>query len=158
MNEKTFFKNELQHVTAHIHSYMKIKTFYVEPMGKPRMTQSDRWKIDPNHRDEKKRKRKCVVKYHAFKDALLLQAKGFEMPEGNYHLKFYLPMPASWNVKKKETMKWKPHQQKPDKDNLEKAFLDCLCKNDEKIWDGRVSKFWDNTGYITIEYLQTQGE
>ena len=147
MSEKPFFKNELQHVTAHLHSYMKIKIFYVEPMGKPRMTQRDKWKG-----------RDCVVRYYVFKDQLNLAAKGFEMPEGNYHLKFYLPMPVSWSVKKKEAMKWKPHQQKPDKDNLEKAFLDCLCKNDEKIWDGRVSKFWDNTGYITIEYLQTQGE
>jgi Holliday junction resolvase RusA-like endonuclease len=44
----------------------------------------------------------------------------------------------------------KPHQQKPDKDNLEKALLDAIFEDDCRIWDGRVSKVWGETGQILI--------
>ena len=47
-------------------------------------------------------------------------------------------------------MNGKPHQQKPDKDNLEKALLDALCEDDSYIYDGRVSKYWSDAGYIEI--------
>ena len=45
----------------------------------------------------------------------------------------------------------KPHQQRPDKDNLEKAILDAIFKQDSHIWDGRTSKIWGNTGSIIIK-------
>lgn len=124
----------------------------VEPMGKPRMTQSDRWKTDPNHPNERRRKRPCVVQYHNFQNALLALLSNFEMPSSNYHLKFFISMPESWSKKKKNEMAGKPHQTRPDKDNLEKAFLDAICKDDSHIWDGRVSKFWGYEGKIIIEF------
>lgn len=129
-----------------------IKEFLVEPMGKPRMTRSDQWKIDPNHRDPRRRKRKCVVKYHNFQNALLAQVGDFKMPESNYQLTFFISMPASWSAKRKAAMAMKPHQTRPDKDNLEKAFLDAICEDDAHIWDGRVSKFWGYTGKIVLEF------
>lgn len=127
-----------------------IKEFLVEPMGKPRMTRSDQWKIDPNHPNPKKRKRKCVIKYHEFQSLLKYQTNGLKMPDHGYHLMFFISMPASWSSKKKASMALKPHQTKPDKDNLEKAFLDTVCEDDAYIWDGRVSKFWDYKGRIVL--------
>lgn len=47
-------------------------------------------------------------------------------------------------------MDGKPHQKKPDKDNLEKALLDAIFDDDSRIWDGRVSKVWGTTGMITV--------
>ena len=48
-------------------------------------------------------------------------------------------------------MDGQPHQQTPDKDNLEKALLDALCPDgDARIWDGRVTKRWGYKGQIII--------
>lgn len=47
-------------------------------------------------------------------------------------------------------MAGKPHQQKPDKDNLEKALLDAIFGEDSHIWDGRVTKIWGETGKMII--------
>ncbi len=115
--------------------------FPVVPMGKPRMVRSDKWK-----------KRDCVERYWAFKDDLKKVVGRFQIPESGYHLKFFLPMPESWSKRKKAQMAGKPHQQVPDKDNLEKAFLDALCEKDCHIWNGEVSKFWDYEGRIEIEF------
>lgn len=125
------------------------------PMGKPRMTQQDKWKVNPNHEDPKKRQRPAITKYWKYKDALKAAAEKqcFVMPECNYHMIFYIPVSASWSKKKKVLMDKKPHKHKPDKDNLEKAVLDCLCKEDSGIWDGRVTKYWTNSevGKIIIK-------
>lgn len=115
--------------------------FKVKPIGKPRMTQRDRWL-----------ERDCTARYWAFKDAVVREAERmrFSVPASGYHITFRLPMPSSWSKKKRAAMDGKPHQKKPDKDNLEKAFLDALCKDDSFIWDGRVSKFWATEGSIEV--------
>ncbi|KNE88062.1 hypothetical protein PSTG_18543, partial [Puccinia striiformis f. sp. tritici PST-78] len=64
------------------------------------------------------------------------------LPECGYHVTFVLPMPDSWSKKKRTEMAGKPHQQKPDKDNLEKALLDAIFEDDCRILDGRVTKVW----------------
>jgi len=119
--------------------------FPVDPMGKPRMTQQDKW-----------RKRPATDRYWQLKDNLKKIADGykFKMPECDYHMIFNLPMPDSWSKKKKEEFNGKPHQQKPDKDNLEKAVLDALCEEDSYIWDGRVSKYWAYKGSIIIKNIK----
>ena len=104
------------------------------------MTRSDRW-----------RKRKPVLKYFAYKDEL--KSLGFTLPECNYHIIFVLPMSKSWSNKKKLLMDGKPHQQVPDKDNLEKAVLDAIFENDSHIWDGRVSKIWGKEGLIIVKEI-----
>jgi len=116
-------------------------SFPVDAMGKPRMTQQDRWK-----------KRPATDRYWELKSRLKSIAEGakFELPACNYHMVFYLPMADSWPKSKKEEMVGRPHQQKPDKDNLEKAVLDCLCKEDSYVWDGRVTKLWAYHGRIDI--------
>lgn len=52
--------------------------------------------------------------------------------------------------KKRQEMTGKPHQQKPDKDNLEKALMDAIYADDAHIWDSRVTKRWGEAGQIII--------
>lgn len=101
------------------------------------MTQRDRWA-----------KRKPVLEYFAYKDEIRL--RGVKLPENGYHVTFILPMPISWSKKKRAAMNGKPHQQRPDKDNLEKALLDAIFDEDSKVWDGRVTKLWGEVGQIII--------
>jgi len=112
-------------------------SYPILPMGKPRMTQRDKWKG-----------RKVVLEYHAFKDECRIRK--VRVPESNSHIIFIMPMPKRWSEKKKQEMDGKPHQQKPDKDNLEKALLDALFQDDAHIWDARVTKRWGREGQIII--------
>lgn len=115
-----------------------MKAYNITPIPKPRMTRSDKWK-----------KRDCVDRYWQFKDEVR-QAE-ITLPESHYHVIFILPMPKSWSQKKRLEMDGRPHQQKPDKDNLEKALLDAIFTDDCRVWDGRVSKFWGLKGMIVID-------
>lgn len=76
---------------------------------------------------------------------------GIRLPESGYHVTFVIPMPKSWSKKKRAQHVGQPHQQKPDKDNLEKALLDAVFDEDSHVWDGRVTKIWGETGQIIIE-------
>lgn len=120
----------------------------IDPVAKPRMTQRDKWK-----------KRPAVTRYRAFCDELRRQvSRGFRFPECGYHMKFVIPMPESWSKRKRAEMDGKPHQQTPDKDNLEKAVLDALLVQDCRVWDGRVTKRWGETGMIVIEVEAGDGK
>ena len=114
-----------------------MKTYNITPMGKPRMTRADKWKKRPE-----------VLRYRAFCDRVRLL--GVELPEAGAHVTFILPMPPSWSKKKRQAMVGKPHQQKPDKDNLEKALMDAIYADDSHIWDSRVTKLWGEEGQIII--------
>lgn len=131
--------------------------FEIEAMGKPRMTRSDQWRTR-GHPNPKKRMRECVERFWDYKDALKKESfkKGFVMPESGYHLTFILPISQSWSKKKKVEMIGKPHRMKPDKDNLEKGFLDSILKEDSVVWDGRVTKLWGEKGKIIIEFLDEE--
>ena len=116
---------------------MNEKVFNITPLGKPRMTRADKWKKRPE-----------VLRYRAFCDEVRLN--NVSLPESGYHVIFVLPMPPSWSKKKRSLMDGKPHQQQPDKDNLEKALLDAIFGEDSHIWDGRVTKIWGETGQMII--------
>jgi Holliday junction resolvase RusA-like endonuclease len=111
--------------------------YLIIPVAKPRMTRADKWE-----------KRTCVMKYRDFCDDV--RDSGLTLPPAGYHIVFILPMPRSWRPKKKKSMDGQPHQQTPDKDNLEKALLDALFQNDAHIWDGRVTKLWGYSGKIIV--------
>ncbi|OCG77365.1 crossover junction endodeoxyribonuclease RuvA [Gilliamella sp. Nev6-6] len=115
--------------------------YNITPVPKPRMTQRDRWA-----------KRKPVLQYFAFKDEC--KASGVTLPESHYHIIFVIPMPKSWSNKKRAEMDGKPHQQRPDKDNLEKGLLDAIFGEDCRVWDGRVTKIWGNVGQIIIKNIE----
>ena len=114
-----------------------MRVYDITPIGKPRMTQRDKWQ-----------KRPPVLRYRAFCDEVRLNH--VSLPESGYHVTFILPMPASWSRKRRAEMCGKPHQQKPDKDNLEKALLDAVFDEDSHVWDGRVTKIWGEKGQIVI--------
>jgi Holliday junction resolvase RusA-like endonuclease len=125
--------------------------FDVIPMGAPRMTQSDKWKTNPNHPDPLKRQRKSVTQYFAFKQLLQLQANKMRFELGNALDAVYLiPMPNSWSNKKKERMNGLPCEVKPDTDNITKAVKDTLRKNDSDIWYEKAEKRWAYNGSIII--------
>lgn len=101
------------------------------------MTRRDKWA-----------KRPVVMRYHTFCDELRLYVK--DLPD-DFCINFNISMPKSWSKKKKEQMKGRPHQEKPDIDNLLKAVLDAICKEDKQVWNIHARKFWTAAeGNITI--------
>jgi Holliday junction resolvase RusA-like endonuclease len=105
------------------------------------MTQSDKW-----------RQRECTTRYWAFKNQLKALWGEGDLPAA-IGLVFIMPMPASWSEKKKNLMMGKPHQAKPDIDNLLKAFQDCLAESDSYIWRVDAAKYWGKSGSIEIREL-----
>lgn len=119
-------------------------------MGKPRMTQRDRW-----------HKRPKAERYWAYKAELQLawDAKlSRDVLLEPYVLVFWIPMPKSWSKRKRGEMIGKPHRQKPDKDNLEKGVLDALMGEDMAAWCGLVAKFWSDAPAIGYAPLRNLGE
>ena len=119
----------------------KAWTYNVVPVAKPRMTQRDKWKNRPS-----------VAKYWAYRDEI--RAAGF-IPPDTFKITFYMPMPKSWSRKKKDYMMAQPHQQRPDRDNLEKAFEDCFGE-DSRFWSVWATKLWSLEGWIEVEELPSQ--
>lgn len=115
--------------------------FEIDPLSKPRMTIGDKYK-----------KRPTVMKYWIFKAKIktIADTEKFKIPQSNFHMIFTIEMPQSWAKSKKELMLNRPHTQRPDIDNLNKAVFDCLCEDDSYIWDVRCTKIWGHKGKIEI--------
>ena len=101
----------------------------ITPVSKPRMTQRDRW-----------HKRPETAAYWAFKAEVRLL--GINIPESGYHITFIIPMPKSWSQKKRKQLNGQAHQQKPDKDNLEKALRDALRQLEKAINGNAMDGDW----------------
>lgn len=122
----------------------------ITPVSKPRMTRADTWK-----------KRPCVVKYWEYKDELRKKISNINLKlENELFIEFYIPMPKSWSKKKKQSMISKPHQQKPDIDNLIKGVMDALFNEDSHVHTVYGKKIWSDkpsitfiTGENLVEYL-----
>jgi len=102
-------------------------------VGKPRMTQSDKWKKRPpvlRYRDYCDRIRAAAGQQLENKDIFAISVLAF------------IGMPASWSRKKKAGLDNDVCRAKPDWDNIGKAVCDALFANDEWISDGRVRKYW----------------
>lgn len=110
--------------------------YNIKPVPKPRMTISDKWK-----------KRDCVMRYIAFKDEIKLRM--VELNNYDYII-FGLEMPNSWSQKKKNEMVNKPHQKRPDIDNLIKSLFDALYIEDSHIYAYQSRKYWAEKPYIYI--------
>lgn len=93
-----------------------------------------------------------MERYRAFKDELTLKANlAHYTPGETLEIVFHLPMPASWSNKKRNEMRTKPHQQKPDLDNLVKGFLDTLLPDSDcHVWAVTAQKRWADHGAIVI--------
>ena len=133
------------------HTRTKDIVCFTTPIGKPRMTRRDKWSQRP-----------CVLRYRAFADELR-KATG-KLPEDVHGLFWsaYLPIPKSWSKKKKAEMALAPHRQTPDKDNIEKAIMDSLFKDDSGIYFGSGEKYWAGPDgpkvCVTITYTEEGGE
>ena len=118
----------------------KIYSFVINPCPKPRQTRADRWKQRP-----------CVMKYRAFADALRSFAKqqGYVLGD-SLNITFCIEMPGSWSGKKRKEMDGKPHQQRPDLDNLVKSFQDAMLSEDSGVWNLKAEKLWGYVGQIIV--------
>lgn len=110
----------------------------ITPMGKPRMTQRDVWKQRP-----------VVMRYRAYCDELRYNLPGYELTPA-LSLTFGIEMPKSWSKAKREQMRERPHQQKPDIDNLCKAFMDAFKSDDSHVWALHAEKLWADKPYIIL--------
>ena len=117
------------------------KTFYINPLPKPRMTRADRWK-----------KRPCVLKYWDYKVDLQNKLKTCDIEIIDViKVVFCVPMPKSWSKKKMAEMDGKPHQQRPDVDNLMKGLMDSLFQEDSHVHTIHAKKIWGYKGYMEFD-------
>jgi Holliday junction resolvase RusA-like endonuclease len=128
----------------------KTLTLHVKAMGKPRMTRQDKWKKPP---------RPPVARYRAFATEVRKQANG-KIHDNINNLSWvaYLPIPESWSQKKKDAQRGQLHLQTPDRDNIDKAILDALFKQDSAIATGTITKRWDDGQGVRIEMSWTEDD
>jgi Holliday junction resolvase RusA-like endonuclease len=110
----------------------------VTPVGKPRMTQRDKWKYRP-----------AVARYRTYCDVLRLSLPGYELGL-SLHVIFYLPIPKSYSKKKRAELLGTLHGEKPDIDNLAKGFMDAFKAEDKQVAILRAEKYWAETGSVEI--------
>ena len=95
-----------------------------------------------------------LERYNDYKIAIsaLAKAKKFTFPSIGASIKFYIPVPASWNKWKKEQHHLQYHTSRSDLDNLIKALLDSLMSEDKHIAQYSAAKYWINApkGHIEI--------
>lgn len=63
---------------------------------------------------------------------------------------FWVPMPKSWSKRKRQMLVGRPHKQRPDLDNMEKALFDALFGEDSHIWSVWGEKRWGTHGAIEV--------
>jgi len=115
----------------------------VIPMGKPRMTQKDKWC-----------KREVTTRYWAFCNALILEINRTKLvPTNAFKIVFYLPIPASYSNKKKLQLDDTLHTKKFDLDNLVKSFCDALYQDDSGVNYIEMSKRYSLNPRIEVEFL-----
>jgi len=111
-------------------------TIMGEPVAKPRMTKSDKWK-----------KRDCVVRYRLWADEARLAATGSPLARVEadviaIHVYAHVLMPESWSPEKKEAHAGRIHRSTSDSDNILKSVMDALFVEDKKIALVQCLKLW----------------
>jgi hypothetical protein len=121
-----------------------------EPIGKPRMTQRDKWA-----------KRPCVMRYRAWADRLRAVAGQFgagPLPpaEAVVSLSWLAQFepPKSWSKKKRAAMIGELHRSNPDASNILKGVEDILYPNgDSALAVGSYRKIWHWKAGIEIRII-----
>lgn len=106
-------------------------TYQGIPVGKPRMTQQDKYVMRP-----------AAKKYWDFKAALKAAAGPMLDNPDIIAVTAWVPMKGSWPKSKQQAMAGKPCRLRPDCDNLVKAVMDALFDEDCCIWAGLSVKYW----------------
>lgn len=129
------------------------RLFFLIPgqaMGKPRMTQRDKWK-----------KRPVVLRYRAWCDAARASVGCMEKTTLIYPVKMtvliFLSCPASWSRKKQLEYNGRPHTGKPDVDNVVKGVMDALFTNDSFVFKVMAEKYWTESNphtAVTIDLVE----
>ena len=116
-------------------------TIHLSPLSKPRQSRSDVW-----------RRRPVVLRWRAWADEIRLACQYEEFIPGNeLVMEFYIPMPKSWSKKKRAEFVGEPHtQNRLDIDNLAKAVMDALIKDDGCVHYLKAKKFWSEEGMIKL--------
>jgi len=146
--------NELEFMAKTKHYILKIT-----PQTHVRATQGDRilFRIPEDRRSPAGTKRvKRLIKYNEYKVALLALAKKkkLNLPDGGSIIRFFIPMPKSWRKPQIVANVNRLHNQRPDLDNLLKAFLDSLFVEDKTISHlSEVSKYWVDSEQGWIEVI-----
>ena len=106
-------------------------TLYGQPIGKPRMSQRDHWKVRP-----------CVARFRLWADQLRLAARR------TTKIRLKAPTRLSVTAYFASTSQHRvgPHGLKPDFDNVLKATTDALFFNDELIYHASITKLWADGG------------
>lgn len=112
---------------------VNMPSYDITPIPAPRLTQGALWTAK-------------AKKYAAWKDDV--RKLGIKIPESGADITFYMPVP-----KNGKDRIGKPHQQTPDLDNLIKALLDAVLKDDSHIWQLKASKVWATKGGIKVDYV-----
>ena len=120
-------------------------------VGKPRMTQRDKWK-----------KRPVVMTYRDWCDyfrVIVARDVGWaNMPSPQQVMDLswratFAP-PKSWSKKKREAAIGGIHRAKPDRDNIDKAILDVLFPDskggDSAVGVGTLEKYWGDRDLLEI--------
>lgn len=121
------------------------------PFPAPRMTQSDHWRVDPFHTDPKRRQRKVVTRYFAWRAAFvaLCAQNGFVLGE-KLRVVFIFPLPAYLSKAKRAARMNQYHKQRPDWDNCCKSICDAFRADDGYVCDVRAVKMWGEKAQILI--------
>lgn len=136
---------------------MQVYTLEITPMSAPRMTHNQIKGFKGMLKSSKRQTRQLgirIANYMSYKSQLqeLSRQIGLNLSGRIDLIQFYIPIPPSIKGKKRAARIGQPHLLKPDVDNLLKAFMDSLEKEDSHVWSVSVDKIWVNTktGYINV--------
>jgi Holliday junction resolvase RusA-like endonuclease len=136
---------------------MEIKrefTVLGEPIGKPRMTKSDKWK-----------KRPIVVYYRNWADAIRVACTGSadtkidDKSIYGMRITFWFTTPSSWSAKKCKRAQGTFHRVRPDVDNCIKGVMDALFTLDSQISYIESFKMYAGAGEeprTTVELISSE--
>jgi len=105
-----------------------------DPIGKPRMTQRDKWQ-----------RRTPVMRYRAWADEARRKApKDLPPAPLKVWVIAYFSIPQSWPKKRRLEIQNHYHRSKPDGDNVLKSVCDALFSQDKCIAEKRIEKRYDD--------------
>jgi len=114
----------------------------IEPMGAPRTTRNSRF--NPTKSNAIDRYVATTTKIR--EDCALL---GYKLG-AVLNVRFEISMPKSWSDKKRAQHAGRPHQSKPDLDNMIKLVMDAFKGDDSHVHTITARKIWATTGRIVI--------